>query len=261
MAILVDMDELIIDDKKYVSSKRAAKITGYAKDYVGQLCREGRVTARLVGRSWYVLESAIHDHRFAEKQQESAISPSAAVFSSTWGAPKYEPAPAEPFPAIEKEEIQEESPAEEENGAPESMAQQLQDSWKAWFERVGEPSASVQEEAPQEEEVREETAQLEDEKATNVPIRAIHHEHYQPLPHEILARRTEISPAEEREEVYIEEYQPRSGSGTRVGLQIAGALVALVMAGLAVAGTGYFDKYILASQQFGSLAGVGFYNR
>lgn len=37
------MDELIIGEKTYLSSKRAAKITGYAKDYVGQLCREGRV--------------------------------------------------------------------------------------------------------------------------------------------------------------------------------------------------------------------------
>ncbi len=52
------MDELILDDKKYLSSKRAAKVTGYAKDYVGQLCREGRVEARLVGRNWYLPEPA-----------------------------------------------------------------------------------------------------------------------------------------------------------------------------------------------------------
>jgi hypothetical protein len=51
------MDELTLDDKAYLSSKRAAQVTGYAKDYVGQLCREGRVEARLVGRNWYVLES------------------------------------------------------------------------------------------------------------------------------------------------------------------------------------------------------------
>ncbi len=62
------MDEITLDDKKYVSSKQAAKLTGYAKDYVGQLCREGRVQARLVGRSWYVLESSIKDHRFGTQQ-------------------------------------------------------------------------------------------------------------------------------------------------------------------------------------------------
>src|SRR5271155_2795244 len=59
-----NMDEITLDDKTYVSSKRAAQITGYAKDYVGQLCREGRVEARLVGRNWYVLESSIRAHRF-----------------------------------------------------------------------------------------------------------------------------------------------------------------------------------------------------
>ena len=58
------MDSLEFDGQVYVSTKRAAEITGYAKDYVGQLCREGRVTARLVGRSWYVSESSIKEHRF-----------------------------------------------------------------------------------------------------------------------------------------------------------------------------------------------------
>ncbi len=42
------MNELTLDGKTYVSSRRAAEITGYAKDYVGQLCREGHVEARLV---------------------------------------------------------------------------------------------------------------------------------------------------------------------------------------------------------------------
>ncbi len=58
------MEELTLDGEKYISSKHAAKITGYAKDYVGQLCREGRVKARLVGRGWYVLEDSIREHRF-----------------------------------------------------------------------------------------------------------------------------------------------------------------------------------------------------
>ena len=72
------MDELVIGDKKYVSSKQAAKVTGYAKDYIGQLCREGRVPARLVGRSWYVLESAIHDHRFGDQKTPREQEASAA---------------------------------------------------------------------------------------------------------------------------------------------------------------------------------------
>lgn len=243
------MDELIIDDKKYVSSKRAAKMTGYAKDYVGQLCREGRVAARLVGRSWYVLESAIHDHRFSEKEEEKPASPSAAVFSSTWGEPKYESAPvAVALPSIDKEEVQEMAPE------PEDMASRLQDSWKAWFERVGEPSAVPEEPIePSVEETKEEAVQI--------PIRAIHHEQYQPLPHEILPRRTEIPAEMEREEAFVEVYPEQRSPKGRVAFQLAGVLLAVVMAGLAAAGSGYFDSYILSTQNFGSLAGVGFYNR
>ena len=69
------MDEITIDDKIYISSKRAAGITGYAKDYVGQLCREGRVEARLIGRSWYVLEDSIRKHRFEEAGETKTVEP------------------------------------------------------------------------------------------------------------------------------------------------------------------------------------------
>jgi len=89
------MDEIVIGEKKYISSKQAAKETGYAKDYVGQLCREGRVPARLVGRSWYVLETAIQDHRFGNPSHDSdeAVvpeSPTAPPPLETWEFPRYE---------------------------------------------------------------------------------------------------------------------------------------------------------------------------
>src|SRR3989344_8235561 len=54
---------LYIKGRKYISARRAADITGYAGDYIGQLCRSKRITANLVGRSWYVLESEILDHK------------------------------------------------------------------------------------------------------------------------------------------------------------------------------------------------------
>lgn len=50
------MDEMHLGKNKYISTKRAAKITGYAQDYVGQLVRTGKVKATKVGRSWFVLE-------------------------------------------------------------------------------------------------------------------------------------------------------------------------------------------------------------
>lgn len=53
------MDELTISGKKYISSKRAHETTGYAKDYIGQLARGGKIPATRVGRSWYVDEEAL----------------------------------------------------------------------------------------------------------------------------------------------------------------------------------------------------------
>ena len=50
------MDEMSLGRSKYISTRRAAKLTGYAQDYVGQLVRQGKVKATKVGKAWFVLE-------------------------------------------------------------------------------------------------------------------------------------------------------------------------------------------------------------
>lgn len=87
------MDELTLDDKIYISSKKAAQITGYAKDYVGQLCREGQVDARMVGRNWYVLEDSIRAHRFGV--HEAAAADTAKEPEVALPEPVVTPAPVE----------------------------------------------------------------------------------------------------------------------------------------------------------------------
>ena len=80
------MNELIIQGKKYISSKHAAELTGYAKDYIGQLCREGYVEATMVGRSWYVLETSIMAHRFGKDDgdnMKATVATSAAQLETT----------------------------------------------------------------------------------------------------------------------------------------------------------------------------------
>lgn len=133
------MDEITIGDKKYVSSKRAATITGYAKDYVGQLCREGRVEARLVGRNWYVLESAIREHRFGadtaerpvEEVPEEVTSPASSA--SDWEKPRYVAETAAYVPEfVAKESV--EAPS-----AP--VIADMQSAWKEWFEEKRPQSA------------------------------------------------------------------------------------------------------------------------
>ncbi len=55
-------DTVLIEGKTYISSKRAAKISGYTQDYVGQLVRGKRVTAQKIGRSWYIQEKSFRDY-------------------------------------------------------------------------------------------------------------------------------------------------------------------------------------------------------
>lgn len=121
------MDELTIGDKTYISSKQAAKITGYAKDYVGQLCREGRVEARLVGRNWYVLESSIREHRFGREDRESLEeSPEEAPMgrAATWQEPTYQ--------AEEPRLVPDLAPKPADAAAP--AIAEMQSAWREWFE-------------------------------------------------------------------------------------------------------------------------------
>lgn len=136
------MDELTLDGKIYISSKRAAAITGYAKDYVGQLCREGRVEARLVGRSWYVLENSIKAHRFGA----DTISDVKTEVEETTNTPPVESVidekPNENEAIFEHRYFQEEinpiKVIEEEpkrvdyEGEHQIVA--MQDAWREWFE-------------------------------------------------------------------------------------------------------------------------------
>ena len=134
------MDELTIGDEKYFSSKKAAKVTGYAKDYVGQLCREGRVDARLVGRNWYVLESSIMEHRFgpSESQQSLVEAPrEKEVRTIEWESPVYTSEPPQVVPILVEKpysaasEAQLLPPVSEEKSK--DMLSDMQSAWQEWF--------------------------------------------------------------------------------------------------------------------------------
>ncbi len=257
------MDEILIGEKKYVSSKRAAKMTGYAKDYIGQLCREGRVPARLVGRSWYVLESAIEDHRFAEKRNDERKtatpkthdSKPVSVLSATWETPKYETSTIEVLPPINHiKNTDEEIPAQDEN----KISQYLQDSWREWFDRVGAPSEPI--ETPLDE-VVEEVAVDEKESAeevredvdTNIPIHVV----YEPPPRELL-------PVQHRNGKRVAEEDIEEEGPVRVRTlnwlirptMIVGGVAAVLLASLAIINTGYFDKYLTSISQVRIITGL-----
>ncbi len=56
-------DVFIYQGNRYISVRRASMLTGYARDYIGQLCRSKKVNARLIGRNWYLLEEGLLDHK------------------------------------------------------------------------------------------------------------------------------------------------------------------------------------------------------
>jgi len=62
------MEVLVLDGRKYTKVSKAAKDLGYTSDYVGQLCRSGKVSAHLIGRSWYVDQEELSTHRTDKKR-------------------------------------------------------------------------------------------------------------------------------------------------------------------------------------------------
>ncbi len=62
------METLVLDGKEFVKASKAADDLGYTADYVGQLCRAGKVSAHLVGRTWYVNVTELGTHRVEKKR-------------------------------------------------------------------------------------------------------------------------------------------------------------------------------------------------
>jgi hypothetical protein len=247
------MDEILIEEKKYVSSKRAAQITGYAKDYIGQLCREGRVPARLVGRSWYVLESAIQDHRFGKPVEDSAEKAPARIVQSE-AFPRYQAIEPQILPSVNRLTEGAHADREEEKELPEAVfeaseAPEADGPWKAWFDIASVPASDTgktleePEEKPsdasEEEHASEETEEIE------IPIRAIHHPD--------LTRMPEPPKEEARHEdpiIGIEEDTqavPAPGSertfAYRRPLQATAVFFAMVAVAIATLGSGYLDRF------------------
>lgn len=62
-------DEIEIEGVQYISSKRAAEMSGYAQDYIGQLARGGYIDARRIGGLWHVSLASLQEY---EKKADNA---------------------------------------------------------------------------------------------------------------------------------------------------------------------------------------------
>src|SRR5690606_14933679 len=66
------MEEISVNGEIYTKASILAKNFGYTADYIGQLCRSGQVKATLVGRSWYVNEDSVRQHRKGRYRSNAA---------------------------------------------------------------------------------------------------------------------------------------------------------------------------------------------
>lgn len=251
------MNELIIDEKKYISSKQAAKVTGYAKDYVGQLCREGRVQAQLVGRSWYVLESAIKDHRFGTETAVDDVKDLGTKQAETaaWSVPRYAAAHHEMLPTIHPE------PRKEAAEAVEDYLH-VQTSEVAWTDSNLAEDATAPTEwvdvSIDNDQTFEEAVELEAEQAAESG-----HSTLQASPDESL--RPSIHEIEPAESLYNEEIVPpvniplkrirRPRRALYTVIRVVLVVVAATFSTLAALNSGYLDSLITSSRPVSILSG------
>lgn len=69
------------DGRDYLSAARAATVTGYHQDYVGQLARSGAVLSRQVGNRWYVDRESIVSHKSSKDALLAAVQSDAVGLS------------------------------------------------------------------------------------------------------------------------------------------------------------------------------------
>lgn len=70
---LVVEKELNLEGKKYISASRVSKKSGYNSDYLGQLCRAGKLDCRLVSRTWFVEENSLINHLKSGRKKSSPL--------------------------------------------------------------------------------------------------------------------------------------------------------------------------------------------
>ncbi len=124
------MDTITLEGKEFISSKRAAEITGYAKDYIGQLCREGRVESRLIGRNWYILESSVREHRFGKDASGEYDTQDTSTLNTSDDVADEEPLFAE---TVEEIDVPIPQTLEEEPKDDDEAIEDIQRAWKNWF--------------------------------------------------------------------------------------------------------------------------------
>jgi len=57
------LSPITVGGKDYISAVRASERGGYTSDYIGQLCRAGRIPGKLIGKTWFIDYDALVEHK------------------------------------------------------------------------------------------------------------------------------------------------------------------------------------------------------
>lgn len=63
------MKTVVLDGVQYTKASVIAEQFKYTSDYIGQLCRAKKIDARLVGRTWFVNEESLVEHKKSKHQK------------------------------------------------------------------------------------------------------------------------------------------------------------------------------------------------
>lgn len=58
----------MLDGKTYTTSRRAAQLSEYTQDYIGQLCRAGQADSRRINGLWYVTLESLEAHKISSAE-------------------------------------------------------------------------------------------------------------------------------------------------------------------------------------------------
>ncbi len=97
---------LIIKFPHRISLSHASKLTGYHQDYLGQLCRVGRIKATKIGRNWYTtqaeLQNLVSPQDFDVSQFGTEVEIEKPIYSIDGIKQKIEPEPEQSVSAVSK---------------------------------------------------------------------------------------------------------------------------------------------------------------
>ncbi len=252
------MEEVTLDGKIYISSKRAAQVTGYAKDYIGQLCREGRVEAKLVGRSWYIYEPSIRRHRFKEEapsvaeevedvqevepvseetNNEAVWEPATYVAEDISALPEISPK-EESFEVSGTDEIEETIPTNisEPEKTNSHKVSEMQSAWQEWFSSERAAGTTEREEVPTEEAAQPVTIHKTDEEPQYRP--------QPPVLYDIQPKRQSYSPLPVRTVVKGKTQQDLAKPKGNLAVNAVFVAIILITISFAVAASGFTEKFI-----------------